>query len=318
MRTYRRLILAAIGVLLGGVCAFAQSLADPDETYVFDERDGVTFLMDEYLPTRGSETTVDGKQKPSIIFMFGGGFISGQRNQKVYREWFQLLADRGYHIFSIDYRLGLKGNKEGGMARVRSTVDAIRVGMEDLFSATNYIIENAEMLDVDPGNIVISGSSAGAIISLQAEWEICNGGKTATAMLPEGFNYAGVMSFSGAILSDHGKVKYNTKPCPQLLYHGTADKVVNYKQIMLFKWNFCGSSSLISRIKHRKGSYQIYRFDGYGHEIASSMKYLVDEQAEFLDNLVVRKENRTSDKLIKGSDIPMGSRFGSRKDIYGK
>lgn len=318
MRPYKRLIIVLSALLLTGICAFAQSLADPDETYIFDERDGVTFLMDEYLPTRGSDTTIDGKAKPSIIFLFGGGFISGQRGQRTYREWFQMLIDRGYHVFSIDYRLGLKGHKEGGMERVRSTVDAIRVGMEDLFSATNYILDNAEMLGVDPGNIVISGSSAGAIISLQAEWEICNGGKTATSMLPKGFNYAGVMSFSGAILSDHGKVKYSTRPCPQLLCHGTADKVVNYKQIKLLKWNFCGSSSLVSRIKSRKGAYQIYRFKDYGHEIASSMKYLVDQEVEFLDGLVTRKENRTSDTMVKDSDIPKGSRFGSRRDIYGK
>jgi len=314
MTTFSKYILTICAFLLS-VSAFAQ--IDPSETYVFDERDGITFLMDEYVPSSKSQTTIDGKNKPSIIFLFGGGFVGGRRDQNMYREWFEKLCDNGYHIFAIDYRLGLKGHTEKGMERVKATVDAIRVGMEDLFSATNYILQNADMLGVEPDNIVISGSSAGAIITLQAEWEICNGGSTA-AMLPEGFNYAGVMSFSGAILSGNGKVKYKTTPCPQLLCHGTADKVVNYKQIKLLKWNFCGSSSLVSRIKQKKGIYQIYRYEGYGHEIAASMKYLVDEQVAFLENVVVKKENRTSDTLVKDSDIPAGSKYQSRKDIYGK
>ena len=68
--------------------------------------------------------------------------------------------------------------------------------------------------------IVIAGSSAGAMISLSAEWEICKGNG------PKGFRAAGVMSFAGAIMSDSGTPSYPSEPCPQLLIHGTADNFV--------------------------------------------------------------------------------------------
>ena len=52
-------------------------------------------------------------------------------------------------------------------------------------------------------------------------------------MLPQDFNYAGVMSFSGAILSREGKVDFKSETCPVLMLHGTADALVPYKQIAI-------------------------------------------------------------------------------------
>ena len=97
---------------------------------------------------------------------------------------------------------------------------------------------------MDPSNIVISGSSAGAISVMQAEYEIANRTSWAS-VLPQGFNYAGVMSFSGAILSRKGKVKYQTVPCPTMMLHGTADMLVPYKQIAVFNLGFFGGGKLV-------------------------------------------------------------------------
>ena len=43
---------------------------------------------------------------------------------------------------------------------------AIHLAVEDLFSATSYLIEHQEELGIAPSNIVVAGSSAGAITSL--------------------------------------------------------------------------------------------------------------------------------------------------------
>lgn len=167
----KTLIIAA--VLLAGALAFnagAQNeTISPDGTYMFVQRDTCDLYMDVYDPAPGSQTSIDGKKKPSIIFMFGGGFIGGTRDNPSYGKWFRQMTEAGYRIISIDYRLGLKGSDKVGIAQVNAIDKAIHMAVEDLFSATNFILENAGQLGVEPDNIVISGSSAGAISVMQAE-----------------------------------------------------------------------------------------------------------------------------------------------------
>ena len=313
----KTLILLALAIgaaLLNSGNAAAQTI-EPDGTYMFVQRDTCELFMDVYNPKRGSQTTFQAKKKPTILFMFGGGFIRGTRDNKDYHSWFSQMTANGYRVISIDYRLGLKGSKKVGVAQVNVLDKAIHMVVEDLFSATNFIIENAEQLGVDPANIVISGSSAGAISAMQAEYELAN--RTSWAqVLPEGFRYAGVMSFAGAILSREGKVDYATAPCPTLMLHGTADKVVPYKQIKLFKLGFFGGGKLIERFQKFGYNYNMYHYLDNGHEVAGAMDRTVDLQTAFLENNVMLGQKRTIEAWISDPDIvPAGIK--SLKDLYG-
>ena len=160
--------------------------------------------------------------------------------------------------------------------------NAIHIAVEDLFSATGFIIDNAAELGIDTGNIVLMGSSAGAISVLQAEYEICNGSMCAQ-VLPEGFNYKGVVSLAGAILSRNGALKYAKTPCPMLLFHGTADKVVNYKQTKFFKIGWYGSNTIASVCRKNGYNHCIYRYEGARHEIAGSGLENLPAIMEFLE-----------------------------------
>lgn len=305
--------LTAIFSLIA-ISANARSI-EADGTYMYVQRDTCELFMDVYHPKKGSQTTFAGKEKPTIIFMFGGGFIHGSRDDKNYMEWFSLMTENGYRVISIDYRLGLKGSKKVGVAQVNVLDAAIHMAVEDLFSATNFIIENADQLRVDPSNLVISGSSAGAISVMQAEYELAN--RTSWAkVLPEDFRYAGVMSFAGAILSRKGKVKYATDPCPTLMLHGTADKVVTYKQIKLFNLGFFGGSKLAERFKKFGYNYNMYHYDNNGHEVAGAMDRTVDLQTTFIENNILLGQRRIVDSLISDPEIvPAGIK--SLKDLYG-
>lgn len=280
----------------------------PSGTYMFAQKDSCELFMDVYEPAEGSSTEIDGIKKPSIIFMFGGGFKSGSRDDKDYRPWFKALSDDGFRVFSIDYRLGLKNVTKVGIANAVAIHEAIEMAVEDLFSATAFIIENAASFGVDPTSIVISGSSAGAISSLQAEWECANGAKS-TEVLPEGFQYAGVMSFSGAVFSKNGKVRYKRAPAPTLLLHGTSDKIVNYHQIAFFKMHFSGSHILAKEFSRKGYNYNIYRFEDNGHEIASakSMMASLGEQMSFIRNNVMQHKNRVIDAVISDSAVPVSA-----------
>ncbi len=314
----RKIITLLASVIIGSMTASAQSgLLSPDGTYLYEKRDTCDLFMDVYEPAAGSQKTFMGNQKPAVIFMFGGGFIRGTRDDQSYNSWFKALTENGYRVISIDYRLGLKGSSKVGIAQVNVLDKAIHMAVEDLFSATNFIIDNADQFGVDPSNIVISGSSAGAITAMQAEYEIANRTSWAS-VLPEGFNYAGVMSFSGAILSRKGKVKYENAPCPTLMLHGTADKIVPYKQIALFKLGFFGGGALVKRFQKYGYEYNMYHFDGYGHEIAGSMYTTLDLQLKFLESNVSKGNKRIIEAWISDPDVWKGAGPQSLKDIYGK
>lgn len=290
---------------------------EPDGTYLFETRDTCDLYLDVYEPAEKSSMYDDGNEKPTVIFIFGGGFAFGKRDNESYNPWFRLMTGNGFRVISIDYRLGLKNSSKVGIAQVNEIDKAIHIAVEDLFSATEFIIENAEMLGVDPGNIVISGSSAGAITALQAEYELCNRTEWAEK-LPGNFRYAGVMSFAGAILSRDGKLKYAEEPSPVLMLHGTEDKVVNYGQIRFFKLGFFGSDRISARFRKLGYSYNIIRYEGHGHEIADAMAETIDEQLAFLKRNVMGRERRTVDMtVIEDGTIPFGTGSRSRKELYG-
>ena len=312
------LIIAAItmaGITSEDMLAQEHSIT-PDGTYLFVQRDTCDLFMDVYNPASGSNTTAFGLEKPTVIFMFGGGFIGGTRDDADYHKWFRQMTENGYRVISIDYRLGLKGSNKVGVAQVNVLDKAIHMAVEDLFSATNFILDNADQFGVRPDNIVISGSSAGAITVMQAEYEIANNTAWAS-VLPAGFNYAGVMSFSGAILSREGKVDFKNEPCPTFMLHGTSDKLVPYNQIKLFNLGFFGGGKLVDRFKKYGLNYNMFHFVDYGHEIAESMGTTLDLQIKFLETNVMQKKMRIVEAWIYDPDVFKGAGPQSRKELYG-
>ena len=312
------LIIAAItmaGITSEDMLAQEHSIT-PDGTYLFVQRDTCDLFMDVYNPASGSNTTAFGLEKPTVIFMFGGGFIGGTRDDADYHKWCRQMTENGYRVISIDYRLGLKGSNKVGVAQVNVLDKAIHMAVEDLFSATNFILDNADQFGVRPDNIVISGSSAGAITVMQAEYEIANNTAWAS-VLPAGFNYAGVMSFSGAILSREGKVDFKNEPCPTFMLHGTSDKLVPYNQIKLFNLGFFGGGKLVDRFKKYGLNYNMFHFVDYGHEIAESMGTTLDLQIKFLETNVMQKKMRIVEAWIDDPDVFKGAGPQSRKELYG-
>ena len=292
-------VIFALFVTESGICR-AQDLLKPDETFMFAEKDSTKLYMDVYYPADGSEMTVNGVNKPTILYVFGGGFKAGRRDTPTARQWFRLLTDEGFTVAAIDYRLGLKGKE--GMGGINDIYEAIQIAVEDLFSATKYILENAEEVDIDPSSLVIAGSSAGAITALQAEWELCN--RTGTSvMLPPDFHYAGVMSFAGAIFSKKGTVHYTREPAPTLLFHGTADRIVTYKQIHFFNLAFQGSHVIARVLKGNGFNCCIYRYKDNSHEIAAAMYKTFPEQLAWLEHNIIGKEKRTIDATVDDPSI---------------
>ena len=281
----------------------------PSATYYFGQRDSVELYMDVYDPAPGSETTFEGQAKPTILWLFGGGFVGGARNSPDYMSWFKKLNDEGYRVISSDYVPALKGQDLGfNIFKLYSTAKKFvwacaEVGVQDCFAAVRFIIDNAETLGVAPDNIVLSGSSAGAMIALTAEWELVNGMPNA-AVLPEGFNFAGVMSFAGAIMSDRGTPSWKSEPCPHLMFHGTEDTLVKYKKTQALKMGIFGTSSLVDRMQKQGYPYWAVRLEGHGHDVAACMIYLWQWEKDWLEQNVILRHGRTSDETLNDPSIP--------------
>ena len=268
--------------------AFAQ-LKNSDQsflkqTYQYSVKDTQSLKLDIYS---NEELKV---KKPTILFVFGGGFFTGHRDDKFYITYFRKLVQHNYKVVSIDYRLGLKGVKKLGPLHTKPLRNAIDTAVTDLYHATAYLINNADRLGIDSSKIILSGSSAGAITVLQADWEKRNH-TDLTLPLPANFQYAGVISFAGAILSYRGAPSYKMAPAPTMLFHGTEDKVVVYNKIRLFNKGFFGSNYLAKSFKKHKYPYYYQRVEGMGHEVAGSpMTNNVEDILWFIDNYVMKKK----------------------------
>lgn len=231
-------------------------------TVIYTTRDTQPLKMDIYQPDESHRNNY------CVIFAFGGGFFTGSRDAKVYHEYFKSLADSGYLVASIDYRLGLKnGKKPPSLFNRKPLVNSIEMAVQDLFAATSYLVSHATELKIDTGKFIVSGSSAGAITALTADYRKRNGKDE--NMLPAPFQYAGVISFAGAIYSNHGRPKYAIHPAPMLLIHGNKDKVVPFKKISLFGTGMYGSSKIIKNFKKIHAPYCLMVFENTGHAAAS-------------------------------------------------
>lgn len=168
--------------------------------------------------------------RPCLVFVFGGGFIAGERDAERYLPFFHYMVNQGYDVVSIDYRLGLKQvvasgdlspeNMMLGMART------ISMAVEDLYDATAFIVDKADEWGIDSSQIVACGSSAGAITVLHGEYALCNASPL-VQHLPAGFRYAGIVSFAGAIFEMGEELVWASQPAPMMLF--TAMRMRTYR-----------------------------------------------------------------------------------------
>lgn len=251
------------------------------ETHLYAEKAGEELKMDIYKIESGSQ-----QPQPCLLFVFGGGFKAGTRDAELYHPYFNYFARKGFTVVSIDYRLGMKNQKAPGIFNNKPIRNAIAIAVEDLYSATNYLLENAEALSIDPSLIIISGSSAGAITVLQADYENRDNRPPAD-VLPDDFNYAGVISFAGAIFSTEGTPSYTQPPAPTLFFHGSADNLVPYDKTRFFKMGMFGSKPLAKKFRSEQYPYMFYSMQDIGHEVSEyPIQEFLPEIEQFINDWV--------------------------------
>jgi para-nitrobenzyl esterase len=103
----------------------------------------------------------DGKKRPVMVWLHGGGFVNGNAvEQDGYNG--ENLARKGDIVFvSVNHRLGALGfTNLAGVAGEKFAASG-NVGMLDIVAALEWVRDNIANFGGDPGNVTIMGQSGG-------------------------------------------------------------------------------------------------------------------------------------------------------------
>lgn len=263
-------------------------------TYTYGKVENESLQFDYYKADNS------GKKLPLVVFVHGGGFSGGTRDNNYTMAFANKLAQRGYAVASVSYRLTMKDIGFGCDVEATKKIEAFNSASHDVSLAIKYILDNYKKFNIDRNKIILAGSSAGAETVLNMVYVYDNN------ILPANFKFAGVISMAGA-LSTLDKINDNTA-IPTQLFHGTADNLVPYHfaphrfcnandkgYIMLY-----GSESIAEHLKSLESPYYFHTIKGGSHDWSYlPMTAYFEEIIDFLYHDVVhvtttRQTNRTT------------------------
>jgi hypothetical protein len=111
----------------------------------------VNLFMDIYEPTGDTLS-----KRPVIILGFGGGFVAGDRKHFSMVLLANQLAELGFVVASMDYRLGMN------IFDADLATRAVYRGIQDGRSAVRFFKANATTYGIDTSQIFMGGHSSGA------------------------------------------------------------------------------------------------------------------------------------------------------------
>lgn len=116
----------------------------PTETVEYARPEGEPLTLDVWEPPGDS-----GDENPAVVMVHGGSWETGSRS---FARRASHLADLGYAVFDIEYRLAPPPRHEDATGDVKCAVGWVR--------------ENAETYGVNPDRIALMGDSAGGHLAL--------------------------------------------------------------------------------------------------------------------------------------------------------
>ncbi len=236
-----------------------------------------SLTMDIYLPDSNTN------KRPLLLLLHGGGFYVGDKQDSAISAWCRHFASTGYVAVSANYRLGYLPAKS----------EIARTGymaLQDAHAAMRYLVEQADVYNIDTSLLFVGGASAGSITALNLafmrekdrpkavynnKWRDLGAIESSGNSSKATFQIKAVANMWGA-LTNLNMLK-NSKT-DIVSFHGDADQVVPYDSGYPFS---DVSEKLGQRLFDRMyGSYQIdkrarelglrsilYTFPGQGHSL---------------------------------------------------
>jgi para-nitrobenzyl esterase len=236
---------------------------------------------------------------PLLIYVHGGGFSGGKRNDKNTVRFAKNMAARGYAVAAISYRLTRKRLGFDCATKSEDKIRAFNEASKDISAAVRYLLNKSSKFRINTNKIVLIGSSAGAEAVLNLVYVYND--KT----LPKSFKFAGVISMAGALTSVENITTETA--IPTQLFHGTNDQLVPYN---IAPHHYCktndagylllfGSKAIADKLKQITASYYLYAIDEGDHRWASRpMFQCTKEIVDFLYYDVLHRNDRMIEKTL--------------------
>jgi acetyl esterase/lipase len=262
-------------------------------TFKYKKIDGKKLKLDFYTPKNIK------KKHPLIVYVHGGGFSGGKRDEDYINDFAKFLTQRGYAVASISYRLSMKGKGFGCNTKADDKINAFNTASEDISFALKYILKKKRRFKLDVDKITLVGSSAGAEAILHFVYQFKN------EILPKDFRLAGLISMAGALISTDN-INVNTA-IPTQFFHGTSDKLVPYSAAPHHYCNkndigylpLFGAKTIADKLKSINKSYYLYAVENGDHSWNSRPMYQCRKEIlNFLYYDVMLQQNRQTEKTL--------------------
>lgn len=256
-------------------------------SYTYKKINGKKLKLDFYKPKSIKSNY------PLVIYVHGGGFSAGKKDENYIIDFAEFLASRGYAVASISYRLTMKQKGFGCNTNSLDKIRAFDITSEDVSYAIQYIINKNKKFKINSNQIILSGSSAGAEAILHLAYVYEN------KVLPREFKFSGIISMSGALISMKNITQKTA--IPTQFFHGILDNLVPYD---FAPHHFCnkddigylplyGSKSIANRLKSLQKPYYLYSIENGDHSWNSRpMHQCRKEILDFLYFDVLQQKNR--------------------------
>ena len=267
-------------------------------THTYAEKINDTLRLDLYTPADGEAA------RPLLLYVHGGGFSGGQRNGPGIDRFCRTMAARGYAVATMSYTLVMQGQSFGCDQPAPNKVETFRLTGQDVTRATRFLIDRADTFGLEPTQVVLLGSSAGAEAILHTAYWPATRTADGQALLPPDFRYAGAISLAGALVSLDWVT--DESAIPTQFFHGTCDNLVPYGAA---PHHYCdvsdpgylslyGAEAIAEKLRALGKPYYLYTVCRGRHEWAG--KPLSDNVAEITDFLyhdVLQKERRQTHRI---------------------
>lgn len=275
--------------------------AQTKTTYTYAVKNNDSLKLDVYAPEIIKSTDT----LPALLWMHGGGFAGGARDNSAEQKLAKYAVQNGYIGVSISYRLMRKGEKTGFGCNCpkEDKIKTFKSAVEDYMDAALFVVANRNRLHLNSDKIIAGGSSAGAEGILNAVF--MREHFIDDLVKYKSVKFAGVFSLAGAMLNANYITKDNT--IPTVMFHGTDDNLVPYGTA---PHHYCdidkpgyiildGSSTIIEKVDQFEESYYFYTVKGGKHEMSAVPFYDLDNVFDFFNQTILDDKTIQTKKIIK-------------------
>ncbi len=271
------------------------------ETFTYAIIEDDTLQLDLYR-----SRTDTNSQKPLLLYVHGGGFAGGTRDGERTATFANYLAQRGYAVISMSYRLTMKNKSFSCDQPAPNKINTFLAAMQDIRRVVSLVHEQEAAWGIDLSKIVLAGSSAGAEAVLHEAYWPDESLQDSMIQLPSDFRYAGVISLAGAIIDD--QMISEQSAVPSLLFHGTCDNLVPYA---IAAHHYCspgdpgymilhGGKSIADRLASLGKPYFLFTSCQGAHEWADvPMEDYLDYFVDFLYQDIMKGKFRQIHEVIR-------------------